>query len=123
MKVFLQEQGYCIWLSLITGYDSSKWAKTASKKELKKNNKIEMDFIWEGLPNLEREKVGKFSSAKELWDNLHGIYSSPIADSENDKEDAGIDQEELCSPFQTDSEDEEYIITIGMLFFFNCEKF
>ena len=50
-----------------------------------------MDFIWEGLPNLVREKVGKCSLAKELWDKLHDIYSSPIADSKNSKEDAGID--------------------------------
>jgi hypothetical protein len=50
------------------------------------------------------------------------VYSSPIADSENAKEDEDIDQEELCSPCQTDSKDEEYIITRGMLFFFNCEK-
>jgi hypothetical protein len=81
-----------------------------------------MDFIWEGLPNLVREKVGKCSSTKELWDKLHDIYSSPITDSENAKEDAGTDQEEICSPCQTDSEDEEYIINRGMLFFFNCEK-
>jgi hypothetical protein len=63
-KVFLQEQRYYIWLSVITGYDSSKREKTATKKELKKNNKIEMDFIWEGLPNPVREKVGKCSSSK-----------------------------------------------------------
>jgi hypothetical protein len=64
MKVFLQAQGHYIWLSVVTIYDSSKMEKTAAKKELKKNNKIEMDFIWEGLPNLVREKVGKCSSAK-----------------------------------------------------------
>jgi hypothetical protein len=114
-KVFSQEQRYYIWLSFSIGYDSSKRAKTEAKKELKKNNKIAMDFIWEGLPNLVREKVGKCSSAKEIWDKLHDIYSSPITDLENDKE-------ELCSPCQTDLEDEEYIITRGMLFFFNCEK-
>jgi hypothetical protein len=38
-KVFLQEQGYYIWLSIVSGYDSSKREKTAAKKELKKNNK------------------------------------------------------------------------------------
>jgi chromosome segregation ATPase len=111
MKVFLQTQGHYIWLSVVTGYDGSKREKTASKKELKKNNKIEMDFISEGLPNPVREKVGKCSSAKELWDKLHDIYSSPIADSENAIEDADTDQEELCSPCQIDSEYEEYIIT------------
>jgi hypothetical protein len=81
-----------------------------------------MDFIWEGLPNLVRENVGKCSSAKKLWDKLHDIYSSPIIDSENVKEDADTNQEELCSPCQVDLEDEKYIITKDMLFFFNCEK-
>jgi hypothetical protein len=75
---------------------------------LRKNKKIAMDFISEGLPNPVREKVGKFSSAKELWDNLHDIYSSPIADSKNAKEDADTKQEERCSLCQTNSEEEEY---------------
>ena len=66
-KVFLQAQRHYIWLSVVTGYDSSKRAKTATKKELKKNNKIAMDFIGEGLPKPVREKVGKCSSSKELW--------------------------------------------------------
>jgi hypothetical protein len=61
-----------------------------------------MDFIWEGLLNPVREKVGKCSSTKELWDKLYDMYSSPIIDSENAKEDACIDQEEICSPCQTD---------------------
>ena len=118
-KLFLQAQGHYIWLSVVTGYDNSKREKAAMKKELNKNNKIAMDFIWEGLPNPVIEKVGKCSSAKELWDKLHDIYSSPITDSENSKEDAGTDQEEICSPCQTNSEDEEYIINRGMLLFFN----
>jgi hypothetical protein len=80
-KVFLQAQGHYIWLLVVTGYDSSKREKTAAKKELRKNNKIEMDFIWEGLPDLVREKDGKCSSAKEHWDKLHEIYYSPITDS------------------------------------------
>jgi hypothetical protein len=96
-KVFLQAQGHYIWLSIVTEYDSSKKAKTAAKKELKKNNRITMDFIWEGLPKPRREKVSKCSSAKELWDKLHDIYSSPIADSEKAKEDADTKQEERCS--------------------------
>jgi hypothetical protein len=85
-EVFLQAQENYIWLSVVTGYDSSKREKTASKKELKKNKKIAMDFIWEGLPNPVRQKVGKCSSVKELWDKLHDIYSSHITDLENAKE-------------------------------------
>jgi hypothetical protein len=80
-KVFLQAHGHYIWLSIVTGYDSSKRAKTVAKKELRKNNKIAMDFIWEVLSNPIREKVGKCSSTKDLWDKLHDIYSSPITDS------------------------------------------
>ena len=92
-EVFLQAQGHYIQPSVVTEYDSSKREKTTTKKELKKNNKIAMDFIWKGLPKPVREKVGKYSSAKELLDKLHDIYSSPIADLENSKEDANIEQE------------------------------
>ena len=62
-----------------------------------------MDFIWEELPNSVRENVGKCPLAKEIWDKLHDIYYSPITNSKNSKEDPYIDQEELCSPCQTDS--------------------
>jgi hypothetical protein len=89
---------------------------------LRKNKKIAMDFISFGLPNPIRENVGKCSSAKELWDKLHDIYSSPITNLENVKEDAYTNQEELCSPCQADSKDEEYIITRGMLFCFNLKN-
>jgi hypothetical protein len=44
-KVFLQAHGNYISILVVTGYDSSKRANTATKKELNKNNKIEMDFI------------------------------------------------------------------------------
>jgi hypothetical protein len=44
-KVFLDSRGYDIWKLVCIRYDSSKREKTATKKELKKNKKIEMDFI------------------------------------------------------------------------------
>ena len=84
MKIFLQAHGHYIWLLVVIRYDSSKWAKNSAKKELKKYKKIAMDFIWKELPNPVREKVGRCSSAKEIWDKLHDIYSSPIADSEEE---------------------------------------
>jgi len=43
-------------------------------KELKRNNKVAIDFIQEGLPDFIGEKVGKFSPAKEIWDKLHNLY-------------------------------------------------
>jgi hypothetical protein len=44
MKVLQAQRNY-IWLSVVTRYDSSKREKTATRKELKKNNKITVDFI------------------------------------------------------------------------------
>ena len=102
MKVFLQAQGYDVWKSIVTGYTTTKKSKTTTRKELKRNNKITRDFIWEGLPDPVREKVGTFSLAKQLWDKLHNIYSSPITESENVKENGGTYQEERCSSYQTD---------------------
>jgi hypothetical protein len=48
-----------------------------------------MDFILEGLPDLVKVKVGKFSSAKKLWDKLHNFYSkeSRLQNVDHDKED------------------------------------
>jgi hypothetical protein len=67
---------------IVTGYTGSKKPKTTTKKELKRNNKMAMDFILEGLPDSVKEKVGKCSSTKELWDKLHNLYfeESPIID-------------------------------------------
>jgi hypothetical protein len=50
-KTFLQEHGYDIWYSVVTGYNALEKTNTATKKELKKihNNKITMAFIMEGL--------------------------------------------------------------------------
>jgi hypothetical protein len=64
MRTFLEAHGYDIWYLVVTGYNATKKAKIATKKELKKNKKITMDFIWEGLPDPIRENVGKCSSAK-----------------------------------------------------------
>jgi hypothetical protein len=36
---------------------------------------MEMDLIWEGLFDSVKEKVGKCSLAKELWEKLQNIYS------------------------------------------------
>jgi len=58
MKTFLGEQGYDVWYSIVTGYTDPKKPRTVAKKELKRNNKMVMDFILEGLCDLVKEKVG-----------------------------------------------------------------
>jgi hypothetical protein len=60
-----------------------------------------MDVILEGLYDPVKDKVSKCSSAKEIWDMLHNIYSSPITELENAKEDVRTKQEERYSSCQT----------------------
>jgi hypothetical protein len=116
-RTFLEEQGYDIWYLVFIGYNATKKAKTTTKKKLKKNKNIAMDFILEGLYDSIKDKVSKCSSTKELCDKLHDIYSSPITNSKNGKEDVGTKQEESCSSCQTDSEEEEYVINKKYVFF------
>jgi hypothetical protein len=51
-----------------------------------------------GLPDPVREKVGKCSSTKEIWDKIHNLYSkeSLITESDPIKETVGTEQEEIC---------------------------
>jgi hypothetical protein len=76
----------------------------------------------EGLPISVKDKVGKCSLAKEIWDKLHNIYYSPITESDISKKDTGKKQEVRCSSCQTDSEEEAFIINRSEFFFFNCEE-
>jgi hypothetical protein len=114
MKVFLQAHGFDVWKSVVTGYTTSKKPlKTTAKKELKRNNKIAMDSILDGLHDSVKVKVGQCSSTKEIWDKLHNLYfkESPLITEpkhvDQDKEDVEIEQEEISSSCQTDSEEEE----------------
>jgi hypothetical protein len=76
MRVFLQAQGFDIWNSVVSGYTAPKKPlKNATKKELKRNNKMAMDAILDGLSDSVKFKVGQCSSAKEIWDKLHNFYS------------------------------------------------
>jgi hypothetical protein len=81
-----------------------------------------MDFILEGFPNSVKDKVGKRSSAKELWEKLHNVYNYSITKSDIAKEDTGIEQEVRCSSCHTYSEEEEFVISRSEFFFFNCEE-
>jgi hypothetical protein len=66
MKTFLQAHGYDVWYSVVTGYIGSKKPKIATKKELKRNNKIAMDFILEGLPFSKSQSGTMFINQRTL---------------------------------------------------------
>jgi hypothetical protein len=59
--------GYDVWHSVVTGYNATKKPpKTTTKKELKRNNKIAMDFILEGLPDSVKDKVENVHQLKNF---------------------------------------------------------
>ena len=106
MKTFLQEQGCDIWKSVVTSYTTTKKPlKTTTNKELKRNNKIEMDFIIELLHDSVKTKVEQYASTKELWDNLQYIY---------------VRQGKKENEVGDNSDDEE--VNRGEYFLFNCEE-
>jgi len=95
------------------GIQRFKETKTTTKKELKRNNKITMDFILEVLLDSVKNKVGQCSSSKDIWDKLHNIYSKEslliIIEPEHvdqNKEDVEIEWDEISASCQTDPEEE-----------------
>jgi hypothetical protein len=108
MNLFYRHTYFYVSQSVVARYTDSKKPNIAAKKELKINNKISMDFIFEGLPDLVKEKVRQFSSTKELWDKLHNFFykETPLIIEPNhvdqDKEDTETEQEEICSSCQID---------------------
>ena len=65
MKGYLDKIG--VWNSVVTGYTPPNKVKTSAQKEAKKNNYMAMEAILEGLADIEKKKIGKCISAKELW--------------------------------------------------------
>jgi hypothetical protein len=69
MRVFFQEHGFEIWNSIVSGYTTpKKHMKTTTKKELKRNHKMEMDFILDGLSHSVKFRVGQCASTKDICD-------------------------------------------------------
>jgi hypothetical protein len=56
--------------------------KTATQKEARRNNKLEIDSILEGLTNSVKSKVGSCASKKEIWDKLQDLYAREEAKEE-----------------------------------------
>ena len=65
-----------VWKSVVTGYTTPKKMKTSAQKEAKKNNSMAMEAILEGLVDLQKKKIGKCISARELWLKLEQYYSN-----------------------------------------------
>jgi ribonuclease HI len=77
METYLKYPGAYGWLLVVSGYKAVKKPKTTAQKEARRNNKLEMDSILDGLTDLVKSKVGSCASEKDLWDNLQDIYANP----------------------------------------------
>jgi hypothetical protein len=82
--------------------------KTAAQKEAKRNNKLTIDTILDGLTNSVKSKVGSCASSKDLWDKLQDLYARKEA-----KEEEEVEENYNISYFKEANR--------GQLFFFNCE--
>ena len=58
METYLKSLGVDVWFSVASGYNASKKPKTASQKEAKRNNKLAIDTILDGLTDSVKSKVG-----------------------------------------------------------------
>jgi predicted RNase H-like nuclease (RuvC/YqgF family) len=70
METYMKSLGADVWISVASGYNALKKPKTAAQKEAKRNNKLAIDTILDGLTDSVISKVGSCASAKDLWDKL-----------------------------------------------------
>ena len=82
MQVYLEVEGIDVCQSVLTRYTTLKKVKTTSQKEAKKNNSMAMEAILEGLTDIQKKKIGKCNSAKELWLRLEQLYSNKEQEAE-----------------------------------------
>ena len=80
MKAYLEAIG--VWKSVVIGYTPPKKEKTTAQKEENKNNSMAMEAIFEGLTNIQKKKIGKCISSKDLWLRLEQHCSNKEEESE-----------------------------------------
>jgi hypothetical protein len=83
--------------------------KTVAQKEAKRNNKLAIDTILDGLTDSVKSKVGSCASSKEIWDKLQDLYAREEAEEEEEEVEANYN----ISDFKEANR--------GQFHFFNCE--
>jgi hypothetical protein len=109
METYLKALGVDVWFSVASRYNDLKKPKTTTQKEAKRNNKLAIDTIMDGLTDSVKSKVGSCASLKVLWDKLQDLYV---------REDAEEEEEEVEENYNISDFKEE---NRGQFFFFNCE--
>jgi hypothetical protein len=64
METYLKSLGADFWFSVASGYNALKKPKTATQKEAKRNNKMTIDTILDGLTDSMKSNLGSCASAK-----------------------------------------------------------
>ena len=108
METYLKALGADVWISVASGYNASKKPKTAAQKEAKRNNKLAIDTILDGLTDSVKSKVGSCASAKHLWDKLQELYARGEVEEEEE-----VEEDYNISDFKEENR--------GQFFCFNCE--
>jgi tRNA(His) 5'-end guanylyltransferase len=75
METYLKNRGADVCFSVASGYNALKKPKTATQKEAKRNNKLTIDTILDGLKDLVKSQVGSCASSKYIWDKLQDLYA------------------------------------------------
>jgi hypothetical protein len=81
--------------------------KTATQKEARRNNKLAIDTMLDGLTYSVKSKVGSCESEKEIWDKIQDLYAR-----EEGEEEEEVEEKFNISYFKEANR--------GQLFFFNC---
>jgi hypothetical protein len=108
IETYLKALGANVWFSVALGYNALKKPKIAAQKEGKRNNKLAIDTILDGLTDLVKSKVGSFASSKDPWDKLQELYLREDAEEEEE-----VEANYNISDFKEENR--------GQFFFFNCE--
>jgi hypothetical protein len=109
METYLKALGAYVWFSVASGYNALKKPKTPAQKEAKRNNKLAIDTILDGLTDSVKSKVGQCASSKYLWDKLQDLYAREEAEEEEEEVEANYN----ISDFKEANR--------GQFFCFNCE--
>jgi hypothetical protein len=108
METYLKSLGADVWFSVASGYNALKKPKTAAQKEAKRNNKLAIDTILDGLTDSVKSKVGSCASEKEIWDNIQDLYAREELEEEEE-----VEANYNISYFKEENR--------GKFFCFNCE--
>jgi hypothetical protein len=105
METYLKSLGEDVWISVASGYNASKKPKTAAQKEAKRNNKVAIDTILDGLTDSVKSKVGSCSLAKYIWDKIQELYAREEAEEEEEE----VEEDYNISDFKEENHKEKII--------------